>query len=64
MALRRSAALLAIAALLLAADGPSATHCRPRRHRLTATAYRQTRDARFAACLASTHPPSAPRHLS
>jgi len=25
----------------LAADGPIATHCRPRRHRLTAAAYRQ-----------------------
>ena len=32
----------------LAAYGPIASHCRPRRHRLTATAYRQTRAARFA----------------
>ena len=32
----------------LAAHGPIASHCRPRRHRLTAAAYRQTRDQRFA----------------
>ncbi len=32
----------------LAAYGPSASHCRPRRHRLTAASYRQTRDERFA----------------
>jgi len=30
------------------ADSPSAAHCRPRRHRLTATAYRQQRDDDFA----------------
>ncbi len=32
----------------LAAYGPIAGHCRPRRHRLTAAAYRQTSAARFA----------------
>lgn len=32
----------------LAASGPIASHCRPRRHRLTATAYRQHRDHAFA----------------
>jgi len=32
----------------LAASGPLAGHCRPRRHRLTATAYRQHRDHAFA----------------
>ena len=32
----------------LAADGPIAAHCRPRRHRLTAVAYRETRDQRCA----------------
>ena len=32
----------------LAAYGPIASHCRPRRHCLTAAAYRQTRDERFA----------------
>ncbi len=32
----------------LAAYGPIASHCRPRRHRLTAAAYRQQRDERFA----------------
>ncbi len=32
----------------LAAYGPIASHFRPRRHRLTATAYRQTRAERFA----------------
>ncbi len=32
----------------LAASGPIAAHFRPRRHRLTAAAYRQTRDQRFA----------------
>ena len=31
----------------LAAYGPIAGHCRPRRHLLTAAAYRQTRDQRF-----------------
>jgi len=30
-----------------AASGPSAGHCRPRRHRRTAAAYRQTSAARF-----------------
>ncbi len=33
----------------LAAYGPIAAHFRPRRHRLTATAYRQHRDHAFAA---------------
>ncbi len=32
----------------LAAYGPIASHFRPRRHRLTATAYRETRAERFA----------------
>jgi len=32
----------------LAAYGPIAGHCRPRRHRLRAPDYRQTRDQRFA----------------
>ena len=32
----------------LAAYGPIASHCRPRRHRLSAASYRQTRDERFA----------------
>ncbi len=32
----------------LAAHGPIAAHFRPRRHRLSATAYRQLRQARFA----------------
>ena len=32
----------------LAAHGPIAAHFRPRRHRLTATAYRQRRDHAFA----------------
>ncbi len=32
----------------LAAHGPIASHFRPRRHRLSAAAYRQTRDRRFA----------------
>jgi len=32
----------------LAAYGPIASHCRPRRHRLTATTYRETRHERFA----------------
>ena len=32
----------------LAAYGPIASHCRPRRHRRTAASYRQTRDERFA----------------
>ncbi len=31
----------------LAAYGPIASHCRPRRHRLTAAAYRETRTERF-----------------
>ncbi len=32
----------------LAASGPIASHCRPRRHRLTAETYRATRQERFA----------------
>ncbi len=31
----------------LATYGPIASHCRPRRHRLSAHDYRQTRDERF-----------------
>jgi putative transposase len=38
----------------LAAYGPIAAHFRPRRHRLTAAAYRATRDQRFAAWRAVT----------
>ncbi len=38
----------------LAAYGPIAAHCRPRRHRLTADAYRQLRDERFATWCAVT----------
>jgi len=38
----------------LAAYGPIAGHFRPRRHRLTATAYRQTRDECFATWRAVT----------
>jgi putative transposase len=42
----------------LAADGPIAGHCRPRRHRLSATAYRETRAKRFAAWRAVTGTPA------
>ncbi len=42
----------------LAASGPIAGHCRPRRHRLTAAAYRQTRDQRFATWRAVTGTPA------
>jgi putative transposase len=38
----------------LAAYGPIAAHCRPRRHRLTAEVYRETRAERFAAWRAVT----------
>ena len=38
----------------LAAYGPIAAHFRPRRHRLTAEVYRQTRDERFASWRAVT----------
>jgi len=38
----------------LAAYGPLASHCRPRRHRLTAATYRQTRAERFATWRAVT----------
>ncbi len=38
----------------LAAFGPIASHFRPRRHRLTAAAYRETRDQRFATWRAVT----------
>ncbi len=41
----------------LAAYGPIAGHCRPRRHRLTA-AYRATRDERFAGWRAVTGTPA------
>jgi putative transposase len=42
----------------LAAYGPIAAHFRPRRHRLTAQAYRRTRDERFAAWRAVTGTPA------
>ncbi len=41
----------------LAAYGPIASHCRPRRHRLTAAAYRETRTARFQTWHAVTGTP-------
>ena len=41
----------------LAAYGPIAGHCRPRRHRLTADAYRATRAERFATWRAVTGTP-------
>ncbi len=42
----------------LAAYGPIASHFRPRRHRLTAAAYRQTRADRFATWRAVTGTPA------
>jgi putative transposase len=42
----------------LAAYGPIAAHFRPRRHRLTATAHRRTRDERFATWRAITGTPA------
>ena len=42
----------------LAAYGPIAEHFRPRRHRLTAEVYRETRAERFAAWLAVTGTPA------
>ena len=42
----------------LAAHGPIASHCRPRRHRLTAEVYRQTRVERFATWQAVTGTPA------
>jgi putative transposase len=42
----------------LAADGPIASHFRPRRHRLTAGAYPKTRDERFATWRAVTGTPA------
>ncbi len=42
----------------LAAYGPIASHCRPRRHRLAAPAYRATRTARFAIWRAVTGTPA------
>ncbi len=42
----------------LAAYGPIAGHFRPRRHRLTAEAYRETRTARFATWRAVTGTPA------
>jgi len=42
----------------LAAYGPIADHCRPRRHRLTADAYRATRAERFATWRAATATPA------
>ncbi len=43
----------------LAAHGPIAGHFRPRRHRLTASAYRATRDQRFATWRQVTGLPAA-----
>ncbi len=43
----------------LAAYGPIASHFRPRRHRLTAADYRQTRDQRFATWRAVVDLPAA-----
>jgi putative transposase len=43
----------------LAADGPIVGHCRPRRHRLTAAAYRATSAARFATWRAVVGLPAA-----
>ncbi len=43
----------------LAAYGPIVAHCRPRRHRLTAAAYRATRTERFATWRAVTGHPGA-----
>ena len=42
----------------LAAHGPIVDHFRPRRHRLTATAYRETRVERFATWRAVTGTPA------
>ncbi len=42
----------------LAAYGPIAAHCRPRRHRLTAAAYRETRAERYATWRAVTGTPA------
>ncbi len=42
----------------LAAHGPIASHFRPRRHRLTAEVYRQTRAERFATWQAVTGTPA------
>ncbi len=42
----------------LAAYGPSASHCRPRRHRRTAAGYRPTRAARVAAWRVVTGTPA------
>lgn len=42
----------------LAADGPIASHCRPRRHRLTAAAHRQPRAERFRTWRAVTGTPA------
>ena len=43
-----------VARRLRAAYGPIASHFRPRRHRLTAAAYRETRAERFATWRAVT----------
>jgi len=43
----------------LAASGPIASHFRPRRHRLTAAIYRETRDQRFATWRAVVGLPAA-----
>jgi len=42
----------------LAASGPLASHCRPRRHPLTAVAYRETSATRFATWRAVTGTPA------
>ncbi len=41
----------------LAASGPIAAHCRPRRHRRAAAIYRETRDQRCATWRAVVGPP-------
>ncbi len=43
----------------LAASGPIASHCRPRRHRLAAATYRETRDQRCATWRAVVGLPAA-----
>jgi len=48
----------------LAASGPIASHCRPRRPRLTAAAYRQTRRERCATWRAVTGTPAMARAAS
>ncbi len=47
----------------LAAYGPIVGHCRPRRHRLSAAAYRETRHERFATWRAVTGTPAMVREV-